>query len=96
MQRENTIASSHQYGKQFKHIQELDKIDSSDSKTSGYSKGAVVNLNRFGSFIIELRPSLVSRGDLTHAKVFIFVKLFFIIMLQIKGETALTFTFLKV
>ena len=94
MQRENTIASSHQYGKQFKHIQELDKIDSSDSKTSGYSKGAVVNLNRFGSFIIELRPSLVSRGDLTNAKVFIFVKLFFIIMLQIKGETALTFTFL--
>ena len=88
------IALSHQYGKQFKHIQELDKIDSSDSKTSGYSKGAVVNLNRFGSFIIELRPSLVSRGDLTHAKVFIFVKLFFIIMLQIKGETALTFTFL--
>ena len=94
MHRENTIASSHQYGKQFKHIQELDKIDSSDSKTSGYSKGAVVNLNRFGSFIIELRPSLVSRGDLTNAKVFIFVKLFFIIMLQIKGETALTFTFL--
>ena len=76
MHRENMIALSHQYGKQFKHIQELDKIDSSDSKTSRYSKGAVVNLNRFGSFIIELRPSLVSRGDLTHAKVFSFVKLF--------------------
>ena len=44
MHRENTIALSHQYGKQFKNIQELDKIDSSDSKTSGDSKGAVVNL----------------------------------------------------
>ena len=48
MHRENMIALSHQYGKQFKHIQELDKIDSSNSKTSGYSKGAVVNFNRFG------------------------------------------------
>ena len=47
MHRENMIALSHQYGKQFKHIQELDMIDSSDSKTSGYSKGAVVNFNRF-------------------------------------------------
>ena len=44
MHRENTIALSHPYGKQFKNIQELDKIDSSDSKTSGDSKGAVVNL----------------------------------------------------
>ena len=80
MHRENMIALSHQYGKQFKHIQELDKIDSSNSKTSGYSKGAVVNFNRFGyeySFVIELRLSLVSRRDLTHAKVFIFIKLFF-------------------
>ena len=44
MHRNNTIALSHPYGKQFKNIQELDKIDSSDSKTSGDSKGAVVNL----------------------------------------------------
>ena len=44
MHRKNTIALSHPYGKQLKNIQELDKIDSSDSKTSGDSKGAVVNL----------------------------------------------------
>ena len=71
MHRENMIALSHQYGKQFKHIQELDKIDSSNSKTSGYSKGAVVNFNRFGyeySFVIELRLSLVSRRDMRGRK----------------------------
>ena len=80
MHRENTIALSHQYVKQFKNIQQLDKIDSSESKTSEYSKGAVVNFNRFGykfSFVRELWPSLVSRRNFTHAKVFIFIKLFF-------------------
>ena len=53
------IALSHQYGKQFKHIQKLDKANFRDPKTIGYSKGAAVNFNRFRfllqfSFVIEL------------------------------------------
>ena len=69
MHRENMIALSHQYGKQFKHIQKLDKANFRDPKIIGYSIGAAVNFNRFGyefSFVVELRPSLVSRRDLTH------------------------------
>ena len=59
MHRENMIALSHQYGKQFKHIQKLDKANFRDPKTIGYSKGAAVNFNRFRfllqfSFVIEL------------------------------------------
>ena len=80
MHRENMIALSHQYGKQFEHIQELDKVNFRDPKTIGYSKGAAVNFNRFGyefSFVVELRTSLVSRRDFNSRENFYRYQIFY-------------------
>ena len=59
------IALSHQYGKQFKHIQKLDETNFRDPKSFAYSKGAAIIFDLCGYeflFVIELRLSL----DLLH------------------------------
>ena len=55
------IALSHQYGKQFKHIQKLDETNFRDPKSFAYSKGAAIIFDLCGYeflFVIELRLSL--------------------------------------
>ena len=61
MHRENMIALSHQYGKQFKHIQKLDETNFRDPKSFAYSKGAAIIFDLCGYeflFVIELLLSL--------------------------------------